>query len=175
MKMAKQAQETSNISQVATKEARTRGLLFSLLAIPAGIILWVIAWKLGFIASIVAFIISYLAVWLYKYGSRSNTIGKDAAPWLVAIIIGGVMLAFISGMASDAIAYYVEQMHVSETQSLFSGDFWSLFFANLFGNGELWAAYTTDIFISVGFGALGSYAVIREMLAKPQPEKAMAE
>lgn len=47
----------------------TRGLLFSLVVIPLGIIAWLILWNFGFIASVVAWGIAFLASWLYRRGA----------------------------------------------------------------------------------------------------------
>ncbi|MES1169149.1 MAG: hypothetical protein ABUL47_00505, partial [Leifsonia sp.] len=46
-----------------------RGVIFALIALPAGVIAWDLLWSFGFIASIVSFGIAYLAARLYRFGS----------------------------------------------------------------------------------------------------------
>jgi hypothetical protein len=154
-----------------------KGLLLASLAIPIGIALWVIIWRAGYMASLVSFIIAFLAVWLYKKGAGAGP-SKKSAPLIVGLVVAGVLLAFVGGMVSDAADFIVQQNSDTDALSLLlSPDFWAFFSENIFANGELWASYTTDILIAVGFGALGSFFVLKEALfgaPKPAAKKAKA-
>ena len=78
-----------------------RGLALALLAIPAGVTAWVLLWQFGFIASVVAWGIAAGAAWLYRIGA-SQDVTKAAAPYIITIILLGVILAFLGGIVSDA-------------------------------------------------------------------------
>ncbi|HEV2403355.1 MAG TPA: hypothetical protein VGS08_04090 [Candidatus Saccharimonadales bacterium] len=147
-------------TKVATPNERRKGLLLSLLAIPAGIVGWDILWRYGFIASIVSWGIAYLALKLYRKGSGSNP-DKDAAQFLIGIVTIGVVLSLLSGIIMDAQLWYSGQYHVSTFQAYTSTDFWSTVLNNLTTNGALWGSYVSSIVISVIFAALGCYRIIR--------------
>lgn len=146
-----------------------KGLLVSLLVIPVGVALWVILWSWGFIASIVSFGIAWGAIWLYRAGSgRSWPTTRDA--WLLfAVILIGVILAFLGGIVSDIWLGYSE-VYGSEAV-LLSGDFFSVT-AEVLSDPEVWSEYTTDIIISLAFAILGAGALVRGMFSKPAPEEA---
>src|SRR3954449_9323889 len=89
-----------------------RGVIFALIALPAGVIVWDILWGFGFVASIVAFGVAYLAVRLYRFGS--GRAGSRHGGLAVAIItIGTLVIAFISGFAVDVVGLYSQQFGVS--------------------------------------------------------------
>lgn len=138
-----------------------RGVLFSLLAVVAGVVAWVVLWRFGFIASLVAFLIAWLAVKLYTYGA--GRISRKTAPIVVGVIILGVVLSFLAGIASDVAQGYAEGAEIGEMEALLSGDFWSLYFSDILFNGEVWAAYAVDLAISLVFAALGVYGTIRAL------------
>lgn len=144
----------------------TRGLLLASLVIPVGIALWVILWQYGFIASIVAFGIAYAAVWLYKKGAGDTT--RTAAPYLIALIVLAVVLAFLGGMVSDA--WYVYSQDLEGAQGFFSAEFIDFFMANI-TTAELWQGYAFDLLVSVVFAALGASGVIRDLYKQDQPTK----
>ena len=61
----------------AGPERVLRGILFSLLIIPAGVLAWAIIWQLGFMSAIVAFGVAVGGAWLYRFGSggRMGVVG----------------------------------------------------------------------------------------------------
>jgi hypothetical protein len=150
-------------------EVNRKGLLLALLAIPIGIVLWVILWNFGFIASIVSFAIAWLAVYFYKLGSKQN-VSRKAAPYLLAIVLVGVALAFLSGIALDALRAYIQDTDLSDLDALFMADYWAFFFENLFTNGELWSIYAVDLVISVAFGILGCFGIIKSLFSSNKPD-----
>lgn len=127
------------------------GLLLALLTIPVGIVLWVTLWNMGFMASLVAFVIAYGAVWLYKTQTGGH-VSKPAAYSLIAIIITGVVLSFISGMVADGWAYFSE---ATEGATLLSREFLDFISDNL-SSVEIWSAYQNDLILAVVFGLIGA-------------------
>lgn len=145
-----------------------RGITLSLLVVPFGVVAWVVLWQFGFIASVVAWGIAAGAVWLYKLGAAQN-VTKAVAPYIMAIILLGVVLAFLGGMVSDAWAAYTSK-EIGGTGGFFSADFMSFVTANL-TNGELWQSYAVDILISLAFTALGAGGVIYNLYREPSKDK----
>jgi hypothetical protein len=154
----------TNSALAENDEINRKGLMLAILAIPVGIVLWVILWNFGFIASIVSFAIAWLAVYLYKLGAKKE-VGRRAAPYLLAIVLLGIVLAFLSGVALDALKFYVEGTDLSELDALFTADYWSFFFANILTNGELWSSYAVDIIISIVFGVLGCFSIVKSLFS----------
>jgi hypothetical protein len=152
--------------KTVTKAQKQKGLLLAVLAIPAGIVAWDVLWSFGFIAALVAFGISWAAIKLYVIGAGAEP-DKDAAKVLLGIVVAGVVLSFVSGMAMDAQMVYSDTQHVSAIQAFTSADFWSFFAANL-GYADVWGQYTTDILISLAFAVLGAYGTIRDLFM-PKP------
>src|SRR3954469_4155893 len=100
-----------------------RGVIFALIALPAGVIVWDILWGFGFIASIVAFGIAYLAVRLYRFGSGGR-VTRSGAIAIAVITIGTLIIAFISGFAVDRLGEYTRVSGQSIPESLVSSRFW---------------------------------------------------
>ena len=165
--MAEPLKQVNNVAFTSGSHPR-KGLAYALLSIPVGMILWVIIWQMGFIASISSFAIAWLAIYLYRVGARSS-VTRKVLPYLIAIIVVGVVLSFIAGMASDAVDFYNNKNSLSGMGTIFSGDFWSFFFDNLFNNPDLWASYTSDIIMSVVFAAIGLYGIVRDLFMVKKP------
>lgn len=154
-------------SAKAEKRSQTihpyRGLALATLVIPVGIVAWIFLWQYGFIASIIAWGMAAGAVWLYQFGA-AQAITKAVAPAIIAIILIGVVLAFLGGMVSDGWAVYQSE-DIGGTGSITSPDFLSFLAANL-AEPELWKSYTGDILISLAFAALGAGGVVYNLYAK---------
>jgi len=147
----------------ATPTHPRKGLLFATAVIPLGIAAWLLLWEFGFIASVVAWGIAAGAVWLYRYGAKSD-VTKATLPWLLAIIIVAVIAAFVSGMVSDLWHLYVNE--IKGTGALLGSEFLSLAWDNL----TYWdfvAQYTSDLLISIAFTALGAGGIVYGLL-RPQ-------
>lgn len=146
-----------------------RGKLFTLVVPMAAVALWVLLWQFGFIASVVAWLIAAATVKLYRQGAGG--VQRTDAGWIVGMIVFSLVLAILSGMASDALAYYISESGGTVASNLLAWDFWDFFLANLM-TAELWSSYAVDIAIAVAFCALGAYTDVRQLLAGPAPRKA---
>src|SRR3954449_10410222 len=105
-----------------------RGVIFALIALPAGVIVWDILWGFGFIASIVAFGVAYLAVRLYRFGSGGR-VSRNGAIAVAIITIGTLIIAVISGFAVKIVGLYAEQFGTSVPEALVAPRFWNIVFA----------------------------------------------
>lgn len=146
-----------------SEAARRKGIMLALLSIPAGIIAWDILWSGGFIASVVAFGIAYLSVKLFTRAAGEGPDAQAAKP-LIAIILAGVVLSFISGIVMDIDKFYIADTAMGAWQALGTSDFWRVVWVNLTQNGAMWGQYTKDILITLVFAALGSYGIIRRLV-----------
>lgn len=145
----------------------SKGIALASLVVPAGVTVWVVLWNFGFMASIVSFAIAYGAIWLYKTQTNGE-VSKSAAFALLALIILGVVLAFIAGMVADAWLFYSKEF---ADASLWSAEFWQFCLDNL-TSVELWASYGMDLAIAIVFALLGAgYELYRLFV----PEKTVAE
>ncbi|GAA1443682.1 hypothetical protein [Leifsonia poae] len=144
---------------VPEPERVARGLALALVVIPVGVAAWVLLWNIGFIASIVSYGVSFGAVWLYRVGSKARV--TRASFWgVLAIIVVTVVLSLGAGIFSDL----VQAVGIPLSEALSEPQFWSLFWRNIFTNGDLWSAYLPQIVLALAFAALGCYRTIR-MLA----------
>jgi len=132
-----------------------RGVIFALIALPAGVIVWYILWGFGFIASIVAFGVAYLAVRLYRFGSGGR-VSRNGAIAVAIITIGTLIIAVISGFAVKIVGLYAEQFGTSVPEALVAPRFWNIVFAAMTSP----AALPTLLF-AVLFGALGCFGTLR--------------
>lgn len=122
-----------------------RGSLLSLLAIPAGIIVFVLIWNLGFVSAIVGFGVALAASFLYRFGSGGRVSIRGAVT-VTVVTVGTLVLAFLIAMAADI--------------SRISGD--SLL-ESLFGPYLVpaIAANGLNALLTIGFGVLGCFTVLR--------------
>jgi hypothetical protein len=142
---------TASFTPQNRAENVARGALFSVIAIPVGVVLWTLIWSIGFVASIVAFAVAFAAVWLYTRGSGGLI--SRAGAWIVTgVVIVTLLLSFWVGMVVDyahGLGHldYISQPGFFES---FGQDFAGNFQQNLPSFG-----------LALLFGALGSYQVIR--------------
>jgi hypothetical protein len=144
-----------------------RGVLYSLLVIPAGVAAWLLLWQYGFIASVVAWGIAWGAAWLYSWGS-GREVTKEAAPYIIAVILISVILAFFSGMVSDIWGAYTTELGGKE--GFFSEDFLATVWSNLIWWDYL-SGYMMDLLISIVFAALGAGGIIYNLYTSDQTKK----
>ena len=134
-----------------------KGTAFALLAIPAGVAVWLILWKFGFIASIVGFGVVWVAVQLYVRGS-GGAISRLGAFVILGVVVVTLLLSFFSGMVYD-VAEEVGKASSMTTWEAFTHDrFWP-FFWDVFS--DILPEYRTDFLIAAGFGALGAFSMLR--------------
>jgi len=132
-----------------------RGVIFALLALPAGVVVWDVLWGFGFIASIVAFGVAYLAVRLYRFGSGGR-VSRNGAIAVAAITIGTLVIALISGFAVKIVGLYSQQFGTSIPEALVAPRFWNIVFANMASPQAL-----PTLLLAALFGALGCFGTLR--------------
>jgi len=151
----------------APSENVQRGVVFALLALPAGVIAWDILWTFGFVASIVAFGIAYLAVRLYRFGSGGR-VTRSGAIAIAVITIGTLIVAYISGYAVQIVGLYSTQSGASIPESLVSPRFWSIVFASMTTGSAL-----IQLLIAAAFGALGCFGILRNAFMQTRVQQTM--
>lgn len=109
----------------------------------------------GFIASITAWLMAMGAAW--AYGRFGGAPVKGRVPLLVLIVVG-IVLGFLSMVASAVWDYYWEEMGSAGTTQ----EALELVVGNLF-NGELWQDLGSDALFYFLFAALGAFGVFRRM------------
>lgn len=109
----------------------------------------------GFIASITAWLMALGASWAYTRVGGQPVRGR--VPLLVLILVG-IVLGFLSMVASAVWDYYWNEMGSAGT----TAEAFSVVLDNLF-NGELWQDLGADALFYFLFAALGAFGVIRRM------------
>lgn len=135
-----------------------RGLLLALLAIPAGIFVYMLIWNLGFIASIVGLGVAFAAFFLYRLGSggRVSVVG---AVIISAITIVTLLLAWIFGEVWDYTAYIMSQTGMSAGDVLGTPGFAQYAIEDLSAPGVI-GPVLGDGALTLGLGLLGCVGVI---------------
>lgn len=147
-----------------------RGTLVALITVPLGIAVWVGVWMLGFIASIVAFGVALVALWLYRLGSGGR-LGRIGATIVLLITLVTLALAFFAGLVADGLAQVAELTGASWTELIVNPAFWDVMFL-YFTTG--WGDFGMSLLLAAGFGALGSFAVLRTAFKQSHEEDADA-
>lgn len=122
-----------------------RGTLLALLAIPAGVIVFVLIWNLGFVSAIVGFAVAFAASFLYRFGSGGRVSIRGAVV-VTAITVGTLVLAFLIAIASD-----ISQIR---DESLLASLFGPYLIPAVGANG-------LNALLTIVFGLLGCFAVLR--------------
>lgn len=155
------------------REKIGRGTLFALLTIPVGVAAWVVVWGLGYIASIVGAVVAFLAMRLYVWGA--GRISRVGAVVVLAVTVVTLVLAFLAGIAYDAVVAFSDASGMGRWETLTHPEFGPLFAEIL---PEALPEYQGDLLWALGFGALGSFAVLRGVFlagAAPQADAAQAD
>jgi hypothetical protein len=147
--------EATAVSPV--RENVARGTLLALLAIPAGVALWLVIWNLGYLAAIVSFAVALGAAFLYRVGS-GGTVSKVGAGIVTGIVVVTVLLSFYAGLVSDYANVVASQLDIGAFEAMGQPLFWSSFHAGL---PVVFEAYTFDFLLALVFGVLGSFGVLR--------------
>ena len=148
--------------QQSESEAVLRGLLFSLVVIPLGIIAWLILWNVGFIASIVAWGIAFLASWLYRRGA--GRIGRTGVIVVVAVTVVTLVLALVAGFAWDIAVEVERQFGVPWTVAVGMPEFWQDTFSWMFDPSNL-----LTLILALAFGFLGCFWTLRQLSRATTP------
>jgi len=144
-----------------------RGTAFSLAAVPAGVLIWVVLWRAGFIASIVALGVAFLAMYLYRSGS-GGAIGRSGAVRVTAVTIVTLLLAFFAGVVSDVLEVWTVDTGEGASTALLSSDFWSGF-GYVMGLDGVVPSYGKDAGLALLFGALGCFSTLRGAFSGEDP------
>jgi hypothetical protein len=143
------------------REDLVRGTLFSLVAIPGGVILWLILWNMGFIASIVGFLVAAGAARLYVAGSGGSLSRRGV--WVIAAVtLATVLVSFLGSIWVDM----ARAMEVSPLAQLVDPQAWDLFALNVTGNPELLELYAGDFAMALLFSALGCFFTLRRLFGQ---------
>ncbi|WP_426564641.1 hypothetical protein ACPPVT_01085 [Angustibacter sp. McL0619] len=137
-------------------ELVSRGIAFSVGAIPVGMLAAVLIWKLGYVGSISSLVIAAGAAFLYTKGAGAPP-RKGLVP-LILVVLVGVAASFFAIVASDLIEYY----GTPNGQSLGYLSEYDFVKANIF-NPDVLSTYGTDLAMFVLFAALGIFGTLRRM------------
>ncbi|QGN57915.1 hypothetical protein [Nostocoides sp. HKS02] len=151
------AAPTAPTAQTAL-EIVPRGILFSLAAIPLGMVTAVLIWKAGFVASISSFLVAGSAVFLYRKGAMA-TPRRGLVPLIVVIIVG-VVASFFAIVGADLVEYY----NTPDGKDLGYPSAVDFVGANLF-NLDLLKSYGSDLAMFAVFAVLGVFGTMRRLMA----------
>ena len=132
--------------------------MVALLAIPAGVIVWVIIWTIGFIASIVSFGVAILAMFLYKLGSGGQ-MGRAGAIRVTIITIVTVGVSIFAGLIVDVAVGIASVTSGGPIEALSNPVFWDVF--KEYTTGPESSSLGFSLALSVGFGILGCFSILR--------------
>ena len=138
------------------------GLMASLIAVVAGVVVTVVIWRAGYIASITSFVIAIGAVYLYTAAAGAPP-RKGLVPVILVVALG-VVASFFAVVVSDLMDAYdalgIEVQVPGLTKQEFVMD-------NVF-NGDLLAEYGKDLAMFALFAVLGVFGTIRRLWAARQ-------
>ncbi|TXN30331.1 hypothetical protein [Lacisediminihabitans profunda] len=153
-------------TQPAVLENVVRGTIFALLAVPVGVILWVVIWNLGVVSAIVAFVVAAAAAWLYRKGSGGR-VSFTGALVISGVVLATLLLSFYFGLVSDWVRAVVEQTRLNPIQALTDPGFWPSF-NSVFG--ELLKSELPSLGLALLFGLLGAFTVLRRAFASARAQ-----
>jgi hypothetical protein len=140
-------------------ENLVRGLLLSLLAVPAGILVFVLIWNLGFIASIVGFGVAFAAFFLYRLGSGGR-VSMRGAIVVAAVTVVTLVLAFIAAEVFTVAGAIAKVNDVSVPEVLASPELFGFVVRTLTAP-DVVGALAGDAVMTLLFGALGCFTILR--------------
>jgi len=156
----------SSYQPTAPVEDVNRGTVVALLALPVGVIVWVIIWTIGIVASVVTLGVAYLAMFLYRLGS-GGTIGRAGAVRVTIITLVTLAVAIFAGLVADVAVGVGSVTKVGPVEALSNPAFWQIF-------NEYVTAPDSGLLLSlglaIGFGILGCFGILRSAFAATAPE-----
>jgi len=150
---------TAVSAPVLPPENLVRGLLLSLFAVPAGILVFVLIWNMGFIASIVGFGVAFAAYFLYRLGSGGRVSIRGAIV-VAAVTIVTLVLAFISAEVFTVAGEIARVNQIPVTEVLTSPELSGLIARTLTAP-DVVGALMGDAAMTLLFGAIGCFAILR--------------
>lgn len=154
-------------------EDLVRGLLLSLLAVPAGILAFVLIWNLGFIASIVGFGVAFAAFFLYRLGSGGR-VSMRGAIVIALVTVVTLVLAFIAAEVSTVAGEIARVNQVSVVEVLTTPELFG-FVVNVLTSPEVTGALLGDAAMTLLFGAIGCFTVLRGAFREAKAAPPVAE
>ena len=146
-----------------------RGTVFALIALPLGVLAWLLIWSFGFVASIVAFAVAVAAAFFYRVGSGGR-IGKLGG-WLVTIVtVVTLAVAWFAGLALDVVRFISDNSGVSWINA-FTGPYFSEFYALVLEDSE--GDLVGSALLTILFGALGAFSVLRSVFRQAKADAAV--
>ena len=156
----------SSYQPTAPVEDVNRGTVVALLALPVGVIVWVIIWTIGIVASVVTLGVAYLAMFLYRLGS-GGTIGRAGAVRVTIITLVTLAVAIFAGLVADVAVGVGSVTKVGPVEALSNPAFWQIFneYVTAPDSGLL-----LSLALAIGFGILGCFGILRSAFAATAPE-----
>ncbi len=139
---------------VEAPEQVGKGLGFAVIGIVAGCVASAAMYHWGFIASIVAFGMSVGMMWLYVKGA--GTAPRKGAVPLVALVVAGLVIAWIFTLGAEL---FLGAMSDGVT----AGEAFAFATGNI-TNPKLYSLTAKDALFFFGFGALGMFGTVRQLL-----------
>ncbi|WP_415854573.1 hypothetical protein [Sinomonas sp. G460-2] len=134
-----------------------RGAVLALLAVPAGVVLWMALWSVGWMSSLTAFIAAVLAAKLYVLGAGRITTAGAA---VVAVVCAAtILLGFVGGVWLDA----ARILGGNPAMWVFKADPWRLMAYNTMHNSNFYSVISKDFLMALLFGALGCFFTLRRL------------
>jgi hypothetical protein len=147
-----------------------RGTLFTLVAVPAGIVLWVVIWSFGFVSALVAFAIAVAATWLYRKGSGGR-VSKKGAMLISGVVLVTLLLSFYFGLVTDYVRAVSDQTALTWIQVFTHPLFWSSFNEEF---GPMLNDNIPNLLMALAFGVLGAFTTLRRVFASAKTPESRA-
>lgn len=160
---------TVNPAEVPPVEDVNRGTVVALLALPLGVIAWVIIWSIGIIASIVGFGIAYLTMFLYTRGS-GGLISRAGAVRVTIITLVTLGIAIFAGLVSD-VAIGISQVTTLSPIEALSDDRFPVVLNTYLADGA--SEWGFRVVLGIAFGILGCFGILRSAFRATAAPKAM--
>lgn len=136
-----------------------RGVILSLVAVPAGVVAWTLLWEVGVIASIVGYGVAFLAFVLYRVGSGGR-VTRPGAIAITVVTIGTLLLSFFVGLVVDFLGQFTKVAQLSWIDALGQPRFWDLFGGFVSDN---MGHVAVSFLLALVFGALGCFSTLRRV------------
>lgn len=149
----------------APVEDVNRGTVVALLAVPVGVIVFVVVWTIGFIASIITLGVAYLAMFLYRLGSGGG-MSRAGAVRVTIITLVTLALSIFAGLVTDIAIGVGRSSKTSPVEAVLEPGFWSIFEDNLANaDGQLWMS----VGLAALFGVIGCFGILRSAFGSSAP------
>lgn len=136
-----------------------RGTVVALLAIPAGIIVFVLIWRFGFIASAVTLGVAYFAMFLYKAGS-GGVMGRAGAVRVAIITIVTAVLSIGAGVVSD-VAFAIASVTGANPVAVMLDPSFGDRFSTVMALPSALEGVLPSVLIALAFAGLGCFSILR--------------